>query len=359
MKKVIFYCILLLPAIVLSIVACLMSYDIYVTRNVSINKVNVELKKYLNNKPAITFRVQSSVSKLKKGKKNIFVFGESSLVITDGNTFTNYLNKYYNDINAINLGVAGIESQSLKKRIDYCLNLAEPDMVVLYFGHNDYNMAYHNSVLSNFFSRFDLLTRIAYVLHDKTRRTDVIWHQDLFWYSRLFRPVLYDGLNRIGLLNLDTINFDDVNNQILHYYIQNTEAILNSVSRKNIPVIIITPIGNLAARPYGGNKTHLLYSDGIKEPYYYDSVRLLKEARDKEFMTYDIRAKTALLNYIRGIKKNNVFILDLESELESRHFNFDYTGFIDYFHFNDKTHQLISHVIHDYLKKNELLLDSK
>jgi hypothetical protein len=121
-------------------------------------------------------------------------------------------------------------------------------------------------------------------------------------------------------------------------------------------VVLMTPVGNLHAEPFGDiTVVTRHYRAGMASTDYKQSIAELKKARDAELITYDLRAKSPLIGYIRKVNRPNVHVLDLEKRLEEMRFGFGNEDFVDYFHFNDRSHRLLADVIYDFLKKNGLL----
>ena len=129
---------------------------------------------------------------------------------------------------------------------------------------------------------------------------------------------------------------------------------IRTVQEKKIPLLIVTPIGNLHAEPYGDiTKTTKYFRKGLHATDYAKKMEYLATARDSEFITGDIRAKTGLLKYLRDIIQPNVHVLDLEQELLNKEFPFDHTCFMDYFHLNDRSHQLVAEYLYDFIIRNK------
>jgi hypothetical protein len=87
---------------------------------------------------------------------------------------------------------------------------------------------------------------------------------------------------------------------------------------------------------------------------YQRSLDFLRVARDSELFTYDIRAKSQLVEYIRKLNQQNVHVLDLEKYLEEKHFGFGAEDFVDYFHFNDRSHRMIAEGIYSFMKQHHI-----
>jgi hypothetical protein len=134
------------------------------------------------------------------------------------------------------------------------------------------------------------------------------------------------------------------------------ETIINITASNNIPIILIIPIGNLRAEPYGAiDEVTYYYEKGLRSKNYSQSIYYLKKAREAETLTSDIRVKQGLIEYLKSINHTGVYTYDLESELTSEKFEFGNHDFIDYFHFNENSHKLIAaHIYNFILEKKEL-----
>ena len=123
---------------------------------------------------------------------------------------------------------------------------------------------------------------------------------------------------------------------------------IDILSSRGVRTILVTPIGNLRAEPFGNIfETTEEYNLGLKTAEYGSSLMHLLKARDAELFTFDVRAKSGLINGLKGTMKKDVNVLDLEEVLMSRKFSFDYSHFMDYFHFNDAGHKLVARCLHD------------
>src|SRR5262249_40946183 len=136
---------------------------------------------------------------------------------------------------------------------------------------------------------------------------------------------------------------------------RNNEALLDLAASHRVPVVVITPVGNLRAEPYGDlDTTSALYRKGMTTPDYDQAWAYLKQAQDTEIFTYDLRAKSPLVSYIRNLRRPGVYVLDLERVLKERRFGFGDAEFLDYFHFNDRSHRVVAGLIYDFLKQHRL-----
>jgi hypothetical protein len=346
------------PAVLLIVVLLFTARDIF-----DINTTNPQvIYQALRKLPIkqISFKIPERIYERKKGQTLIYIFGESSLIISNGKTFSYYLNEDRDNLHVVNLGICGVSSFSIRKRVVEALNIAKPDIIVLYFGHNDYNNIYQGFMMPRYYDKFQALLWFAHFLGIGTKNPSVRQYDNYYWYSRLIRPKLFKLFERLKLIDVRQDEYEPINKYILDNYIANSSAIIDLASSKGIPVVFITPICNLRAEPFGDvETTTFLYDKGMSTRNYYESIEYLKKAKDKEMFTYDLRAKTPLVNYIRNLSHPNVYVLDLEKQLEDRKFEFGYSNFLDYLHFNDSTHHMVADTLYKFIKDKKLIDERK
>ena len=350
--------IMLLPAVVLLAICALAIRDLHKLRSLDSRRVSRELQDNLAGAIPESFPLPEDLAARDPGKKVVFLFGSSSLMLSDGGTFPEYLQQAHDDLQVVNLGIIGIASSSLRQRVEDALAVARPDIIVVYYGDNDYNNAYQGFILPNYVDTFDWLLRLPYLFHDKEKPLSPFAPDGGFgWFARINRPKLYNLLQQCGLLTIDHAAYASFNQLILDNFIRNNAAILDLAETSGIPVVLITPIGNLHAEPYGDiRETTADFRKGMATTDYRQSLALLKSARDTELFTYDLRAKSPLIDYLRSVSRRQVYVLDLEKSLEARHFGFGYGDFLDYVHFSDRTHRLLADVISDFLVEIKLVI---
>jgi hypothetical protein len=347
-NKICFTVILIAPMLLLAGIALLVARDIREIRAVDPAEIRKNVTDYLAQRKPESFPFSGEILQQDGSRTTIFAFGASNLMLSDsGRTFPDYLAESHNDIRVVNLGVSGIDSFSIRQRVSEALSAARPDLILLYYGDNDYNSAYHNALLPAYFEKFDSLLRLPYVFYSTTGAYE--------WFARLNRPKLYKFFETLRLIRIDHTAFEPANQIILDYFILNNEAILKMASDRSIPVVLITPVGNLHAEPYGDTETSTFYGNGMAATDYLQSHVSLQKAIDTEIFTYDLRAKSPLFRYMRNTDYPNVHVLDLGRKLEEKRFGFGKDDFLDYVHFNDKSHRLVAGVIYDFLKQNNLI----
>lgn len=349
---------MMLPAFVFAGVLFMIAGEIREIHGVDPAAVYRDLESALPRRHPHSFPLPEEILLRDDSKLTVYLFGASSLVLSDGAVFHDYLEEAHDDLQVVNFGISAIDSLTIRQRVAEAFTIARPDIMVLYYGHNDYNVVYHLYILPNYFSQFDCLLRLSYPFRDRSRPEALFADDEYDVFYRLNRPKLFSRFQRLGLVTIDHDAYLAVNNLILDYFKKHNEAILEMAATHGVPVVLITPVGNLRAEPHGDLSTTALYRKGMAATDYRESIEHLKMARDAELFTYDLRAKSALVRYIRELRHPNVHVLDLEKKLEEMRFGFGGEDFVDYFHFNDRTHRLIADVIYDFLKEKKLLKKS-
>lgn len=355
-KRFLFPVALAAPLLFLLTVVVVTAYDLHRLRAVVPDAVYRDLQAHLESKRPVSKPLPDAIRADGGGKARVFLFGESSLLLSDGTIFPEELARLRGDLDVVNLGVSGIDSLSVRQRVADALAAARPDVIVLYYGHNDYNNAYQGFLVPRFYRQFRLLLRLAFVFRDRTQPRDVLMADTWYWYSRLMRPRIFQAFQSVGLVDLDRAGgFAAINDLILTAYRRNNEAILSLAAAQRIPVVLMTPVGNLQAEPFGDvDSTTYWYRKAKAAAGYRETIGFMKAARDAETLTYDLRAKSPLLEYVRACARPGVYVLDLERLLEEARFGFGYDDFLDYFHFNDRTHRLVAALLADFLVRHGL-----
>ncbi len=370
MKRLIFWAVLLSPAFVVLFFLFAFISDGLKLNRIDHDNIGKSLNSYLLTKEPTTFPPPEDLSAADSTHANIYVFGESSVVLTDKLTFSHYLEKDLNeavpDANVTNFGIPGIDSYSIKKRVSQALQFApaKPNVLLLYYGHNDYNVAYDNIININYDDSFNTFLKIGnsisggkFNFPDQKYVFNSEKFGELYWYARFRRPVFLNLAQKAGLFKVDNAMYDGYNEMILERFKKNTEEILLMAKEAGIPVVLVTPIGNLRAKPYGAIEiVDQNYKQGLSAKGYKESHDYLMKARDNEIFTGDIRAKTPLNDYLRSLHNGtSVFVFDLEKDFSEEKFAFDESNFLDYFHFNDKAHQKIARYLAKKIMADEQL----
>lgn len=356
MKRIIFWGILLLPAFVVLFFVAVFISDVKKLDRISYDEIDAKLDAYLSTKEGTPFPPPKDFFSTGPQDAGIFVFGASSVVITDKSTFGQYLEQglqpHNGNVRVVNFGIPGLDSYSVKLRVAQALKSATsaPKAIVLYFGHNDYNVAYKNVLHPYWEDSFNSFLKLTYHLSGrKFNFPDQKFvfksenFNDFYWYAMFTRPVFFDIAQRLRLYSVDNARYEGYNLKILEQFKRNTSGILDMAAAKGIPVIIVTPIGNLSAKPHGSiDIVDKSYKMGMSAGNYAESVRHLTKAKDNEIFTGDMRAKSQLLDYLRTLHDGNkVFVMDLERDFIQAGFKFDGSNFLDYFHLNDSAHRAV------------------
>jgi lysophospholipase L1-like esterase len=356
-KHLCYTLIMLTPGIILTGLIVLTVLDLISIRSIDPQEMRSELQAHLATKEPTSFPPPDSFPARDASRKLVYLFGESSLMITDGMTFPDYLQRDHDDLQVVNFGMSGIDSFSVRKRVEEALAAARPDIMVLYYGHNDYNNAYQGFILPKYYEKFNALLRLSYLFRIRDKPRGVMYSEEYYWYAALIRPQLYWFFEKIGVLNINARDFEPLNDSVLEHFVKNTRAIIELAAAQRIPVVMITPVGNLRAEPFGDLEiTTASYQKGMASRDYAESLAYLKQARDSEILTYDLRAKSPLVDHVRSLaSRRGVKVLDLERVLEERRSGFGYEEFLDYFHFNDRSHRLLADLIYDFLQQHRLV----
>ncbi|MFA6449211.1 MAG: hypothetical protein WCX65_07090 [bacterium] len=365
LKKFSDYAPAILAALFLAVLLVSVCIDIYKIKHMNYSRLYTSLKTHLDKKQGFVFPPTEG-DRNKASRKNIYVFGESSLVMSDGSTFPDYLNEMLNSGKqgtlVTNWGIPGIDSFSVKRRAFQALRTKgrKPDLIVIYTGHNDYNNIYQGYMpLYKGLPGTRLLLYINYHLQgakykDKYCPGDKKCNYTN--YSRAVSPIVINALQASRLTTLNGSEYTRFNDLMLEHFMKNIRGIIAEAGNLGIPVVICTVIGNLHAEPFGDYRTVSKdYRLGIAARKYEDRIRLLRQARDGEVFSFDVRAKSELNAGIRSLCGDGVFVLDIENLLIKKRSEFGYDVFIDYFHMKTGTHKTIASMLADFIEQNNLL----
>lgn len=302
----------------------------------------------------------------------IYVFGGSSVGEPgDKGTFAHYLEELLNEsgekkIRVFNFGMNGYDSYSIRNRLATSIYRHKPDLAIIYSGHNDYIDQY-------FFLKSDyafiggspvlnFCLKVYYFGFYRSLNT-LLDSGHFSKYERfldyLIEPTVMRFLFETGIVRVGTEMFEKADDVILKYFDKNMRACIEATSSKGVPLLFITPVCNLEAEPSGPCKTvSENYQRGIEAGNYQDRVDNLIKAKDGDAFSYEIRAKSALNEHLRGLSDGNVFLLDLERELIADEFSFDYNAFQDYIHMHPATHKIIADRIFRIVKEKRICCES-
>lgn len=360
-RRAVFRALVCAPLLVVLGGAGLMGLGIYEVRRVEPTDICGQVKLQLDRKAGSVLPIPSNeerpriarLARLSRARPLVYVLGASSVIRTDGGVFSEYLERRLRRrlpaAAVLNFGYSGIDSFTLRRRLDQALELRRPDLVVLYAGHNDYNNVYA-TIVKPAFQRFNPLLELHKRITDPHAGHNVVVH------ARIFNPRILEVLQRVGLLTVDP-RLSCVDELALDRFERNLAAIMDRLRRTAVPLLLVTPVGNLTARPYGDlRQVTEPYERGMRQPNMCAAYPLLKRAQDAERFTYDSRAKTPLLAHLRAIRRPGVHVLDVDHALRQRGCPFSHALFLDYFHFKDEGHRLIAALLDAHLRAHPTLL---
>jgi lysophospholipase L1-like esterase len=371
-RRWIFRSLLVLPALLVTLFAASFAVDVVRLRNIDHDAIDRNLDYYLSSRHPSAFPETPNLREVTASPNNIFLFGASSVVITDGHTFGEYLEKDLaadnGELRVLNFGVSGLDSFYIRYGVGLLLQQAttKPRAIVFYEGHNDYNIAYKrmvNGTDAPYGKLFNAFLRGGYYLtgaeFDWADQTHVFGsaRYDFTWYAVYNRPRLLNVLQNAGLFEVDSARFRRNDERILESFKQNMQGIVQTAREAGIPLIVVTPIGNFSARPYGSvdvvDEDYRLGREAADPKMAFDSLR---RATNNEIFTGDTRAKSALLDYLRTLHDGKTtFVFDLEKDLAAEGFRFDDASFLDYFHFKDAGHQRVGRYIAEKMRATPAL----
>ncbi len=394
-KILLFYAILYLPLLLLILLVFSILYRSYFINNLDYAKIYCELKDYLDSeKGEINLKITNSELiinynyKIKKGpykpKKKVLKFAPSSgeiiiyvcgsspvcskIPFSDYKVFPKLLedilnSNYRKKFKVYNFGIESFDSFDLKKLVKATFNIYKPDLVIYYQGHMDYESAYLTVIKRKFYflrgGFFKYILGLIF-LGKASKAPDSVKKLAEFgdWIIRsLIEPNLLNFMQKINLIKIPSAPFRRYNSLIQSCYEKNIKEIIALCKKSNIPIIFITPIANLKAKPFGIYKiTQKFYSLGLKERNYYKKIEYLVKAKDSEIFTGDLRAKSELNDFLRNIDNSaeNVFVLDLEKELLKKKFSFGYEYFYDIGHLKPNLHSLIAFYLYNFIKSKKI-----
>lgn len=259
---------------------------------------------------------------------------------------------------AINLGIPGYDSFSVRNRVQGFLLEQQPEAVLVYSGHNDYSFAFQRLLLSHYGilqgSPFlDGLLRTGYRMSRVGREQAYRYADGLDWLllrERVIEPALTGLLGRFGLVRIPGGLIQALEVQVLAAYKRNMHAMLQACQKAGVPLVVLTPVGNLEVPPAcGGLSCQRLFREGLSRPPGAERLGLLRAARDADWSNQDIRAKTSMLDWLRGWEQEGLWVFDLERALEQAGFAFGNADFIDLVHFSPAAHEQVAGLVAAFL----------
>ncbi|MAQ87134.1 MAG: hypothetical protein CMG23_02865, partial [Candidatus Marinimicrobia bacterium] len=217
-------------------------------------------------------------------------------------------------IEIINLGLSAINSFTILDWIPQIIN-HEPDLIIIYMGHNEYYGAYGvGSKIS--FTNNGFLVRLALKLKNLN---SFLMLEKILSFSIAKIENKSNGTLMEQISNKKEIPIDSkLRQKVYNNFDKNLEIILNYITNNNIPVIISTLTSNLLDQvPFGKNGTDdsesmesiEFYNEGIDffANQNYDSSKIcLNKARDLDEIPF--RADKKINQIIK--KKSNDFKIE-------------------------------------------------
>jgi hypothetical protein len=294
----------------------------------------------------------------------VYVYG-SSQIVSDPPFYQGrfpdfaYLlaNKLKDRCKIYNFGLPYFDSFDIKEQLLRTINFRKPDLIILYAYVADFDNAYSYCVRNNFYVFRNRINKSAANLPEKFRSPRMVRLSEMAdWFLRIYlEPNLINGMQNLHLVKVKKKYFDKYDELITEYYKKNIREMIDSAKSRHIPVVIITPVANLEAKPFGIPEiTDVYYKKGLAASDYSEKIKYLIKAKDSEIFTGDMRDKSNVYEFLNEIKEDGVFILDLQQKLLDRDFPFDYSSFYDYCHMKPVLHGIIADYLYEFMKNNSL-----
>lgn len=300
----------------------------------------------------------------------LWIFGSSSVAAPSHAAFTEPLARHLAQRGQAavidNLGWEGMVSWDVRARLDDAWQIADaqgvrPDLVVLYYGHNDVTYTWHFALE---LPHFDAVMAPTWLLSPEGLRGprddgNTYW---LFGHRRA-GPLLKQ-VQQAGLLTLDPAAFDPLRERTARVFEEVTRDFLGAT--RGVPVMVVPVVGNLEAEPWGPIQTATaLWQDGMAAADPGTRLDLLRQARDAETFTPDMRTKSEMLAMLRSLGPPTtegpapVTVCDLEGRLERAGARFGDDVFEDPVHFSEHGFDQMTGVIADCLVEGPLRLPAE
>jgi len=258
-----------------------------------------------------------------------------------------------------NFGMGSFDSFDIKDLIDKTVSIKKPDFIILYdCSASDFECAYFNCVKKNFYFINSFIKRLGalFVLKRAPRIGELNRLAD--WFLRAYiEPNLLNMAQRAQLIRIPPEPFKKYNALVFSFYKKNIYDIIRFAQDRKIPLVIITLLANLESRPYGiYNITEACYRQGMREKDYLRRLDYLTQAKDSEIFTGDIGGpRTKVHDFLKSLREEGVYVLDLQKPLQEKQFDFSYKYFYDVGHMKPDLHKMIAQQLYEFLKGNNLL----
>lgn len=300
-----------------------------------------------------------------KGQKFlVYAYGGSSLYpIEQNKTLVDFIEERLQKevekhSRVINFSYLGYSSFSIMKRYYKSVDVLKPDMILIYSGHNDYASAYEafKRVLYSDLLQYRTVRFLQKLFAESVKLID----NDNYRIKQYREPrrVILEFIFNSGLLRMEASWFRKADKLIFSSFRWNFEEIFEDARKRNIKVVMVTPVGNMLVAPVGSDSQAIKYyekAESTKDKK--EKQRLYKLARDMDVVSVAMRVKSEVLEYLRNINEDGVLVFDLEKKLYEDNFDFAgaYNNKRDGVHFNEVTQKLYADYIYEFMLKEGLL----
>ncbi|RJO66906.1 MAG: hypothetical protein C4523_11120 [Myxococcales bacterium] len=304
-----------------------------------------------------------------ESRKNIYVFGGSSVVLPEKNTFADQLQKLLSNgaseaADVYNFGEIELDSFDVRSRVSDSFGFHLPDIVIVYAGHNDIEHGYSVVLLDySFFRQTDLLDPLFQSIFSRLKDTSgalTFGNPDAAYsvFRRLdIESPLFQFFQSIGRFAPPEGLFEKANEKILASYQSNIEAVIDEASALHIPVIISTVVGNFYySKQVGvGYDAEWYNALALNEQNYNRRLGYFQKARDAEIFNGHLHAKSFINDYLRSISRPGVHLVDLEATMIAQRRPFNHEDFMDTMHLTPTTHHFLAQLLYEKIMEKNLL----
>ena len=274
----------------------------------------------------------------------VAVLGGSSLVIPDRyRTFPHALEAILHErghpaVRVISLGERGATSRRVCQQGLAALEHLPLDLVVVYSGHNDLRAAHDEA--QGALLRIDPIAGLGIELS-----TPAMHH----WKTQ-YLPAFKLILRWTGALRIDPAVVDRIDQWAIRHWRAHLQSLATSLREAGVPLVVATPIGNLDMFPISADgEGEAALRRGRVAADADERLRWLRIARDSDAFNGTLRAKSSFVAALSRDGVGHATVIDLETMLHARGFDFAQTAFYDPVHFNPETHRLFAAALADAL----------
>ena len=261
-----------------------------------------------------------------------------------------------------NLGWEGMPSWNVYERALQAFSRGaqegvRPDILVLYYGHNDVTYTYTYGLD---LPQFDAVHLPLWYASGRAFLNNDPGHT--YWmFCHRRAPRILDVLQNVGLLHLNPDHFAPLAERTLREYEKYTDKFVQLAQQEGVRLLLVTPTGNLSTKPFGVmQQTDVLWRNATATQQLDERIDGFIRAKDTELFTPDMRAKSTMLDSLRRRGPSaldgpaQVSVCDVESLLRERGATFDQTMFLDPLHFSDEGYRQLTDVLADCLHQGPL-----